>query len=484
MCKNVGILIISIFVLFQGCGKESSSVSPEKPAEASTTPAALDIQSKKFSKDHIIGWYYFKGPRLMEIREEGEYVYSVLYPEEMDYTIGETGANNVHSGKLRDDSHIQFNVFGVFKERIETALENKNKNVPHMKGPEPNPLDLLEEKELKDMLEELQSFYERWTLLPDGRLQIECSNPVFIPTWGDHTPSQIELKENIESNLFTEPGNFQMICGWKISDPNELEGWQSIDKEEHENATLLFQSSLKFEPNNPFILLGLVNACIGTKKYNLARSILEKAIARIDEEKRPFLEQYTYFLKNQIYSYEVAEQGSDLFSSLFSLFEVSEQENDFFGSLNGLFLAAIGGCSEISNRPFRELSQVDLKTISNHIEFISPDIWNVIENAARLPGRGHLLPLGQKRMSFIEQYNIRVPNFITLQIMGRLLLLRGHFFRNQGPSHYEEAMRNYFTGVQIGQHMRHGILITLLNGIAIEQTKLPLKASKRCSPMV
>ena len=290
---------ISAFLLFLGC----ICCFSESFAAVENTEFTLG-SNPSFSESDILGHYYFKGPRLLEIRKEGDNIVSELFGESEVFSQKNdsqgTGIPRLkHKGRLIHPTQIEFadflftadNCIKYFSDNAEEASNLFDDELSQFKKRFPET--------------STQRYFERCTLLSRGRLQIEYALPITILQFGEHSSEQIENADKVKAilNGTGTLGEYQMICGWKITDTREEEAWQALENAQYVDAANLFHLTAEADITRPFPCFGEASARIGTKEFDLARAALTAGFDRLDDETRPFFEQYAFLLKDQINSY-------------------------------------------------------------------------------------------------------------------------------------------------------------------------------------
>ena len=428
--------------------------SPSAPAGASAAvPTALSAPASSpgsYSEADICGQYYFKGIKLMEVRREGASIVSELRGEAEFLAGGLSGEQGPqtpkpgagHRGRPLGPAQVEFADFDLSPQAF---LKHLSKTTGVSAPPEMSP----EMEAAKGGLAKASGrYFERWRLLPGGRLQMECGLPILSLSVGPHMAEQLETMRKVKEGWAC--GQYQKICGWKILDPREAEAWQALDAEDFARAAQLFHAAAEAQPDRPFPCLGEAWALMGAKQFDRAREALNAGVARLSDETRPFLEQFAFNLKDQIYSYETVALGQDFNA----LIEQIEEKIPLVVE------------PELSKKSARELTPADYQQIAsilNACEFLGQT-----DQGVGLRGRGMLMPIGQKGMSMKTYAEMKMPNFLKLQDLAKIYRLRGHFQRAPGQKRYSEAVRSYASAIRMGQLMRHGPLMSHLIGIASE----------------
>jgi len=426
---------------------EASPSAPPGASAAVPTPLAAPASSAaSYSDADICGQYYFKGIKLMEVRREGAEIVSEVRGEKEMFSGEMAGPQGQqlkidHRGRTLSPTRVEFADFEVSPEAMMKRVF-KDFDISKL------PPEAKAEMDKAPWGKGSGRYFERWTLLPGGRLQVECALPILILPFGPHTAEQMETIMKVKEGWTC--GQYQKICGWKILDPREAEAWQALDAEDFTRAAQLFHAVAETQADRPFPCLGEAWALMGAKQFDQARQALAAAVARLNEETRPFLEQFCFLLKDQIYSYETAASGQDFAA----LMEQLQGKIPLIDDQN------------LPKKRARELAQADFQKIAQMVG--AQGFWALADQGAGLRGRGSLLPIGQKGMSLKIMAEMKVPNFLEAQTLAKWYVLRGHLQRAPGQKRYEAAIRSYAAPVRMGQLMRHGFMISHLIGIAME----------------
>jgi hypothetical protein len=187
---------------------------------------------------------------------------------------------------------------------------------------------------------------------------------------------------------------------------------------------------------------------MGAGQFDEARLALQTAVSRLNDETRPFFEQFGKHLEDQIYSYETAASGEDLVGLMAEIQDQVPMIED----------------EALLQKPARDLTAADLNTISGLVNSVA--FWNRLDAAAEWRGRAQLYPIGQEGTPVQAIASMPTPDFRKMQMLARLCVLRGHLARSQ--DNIDESVRRYGAVIHMGQSMRHGDLLSRLIGIALE----------------
>ena len=414
----------------------------------------LNIYSQS---DSIEGYYYYKGPRLMEIKVSGDTAITQLMGErevwqkyEAEVKKQSMGgmekflnimATLEHKGKLIDKTHIEFPT-------MDLTFDNFMKYAGAIGITDEEKEKAKKEFAVKYPGGSAGKFTESWELLPDGRLKIKSSHEISIFTFD----GIIEINKLTDGNkdILKPTGNNELICGWKVKDNREVQAWQALDEGQYQKSAELFSAIAEAEKNNPFCCLGAVYAFIGLKDFNKARQALDGARSRLTNELKPFLNQQIYVLKDQIFTYETDASGKNLLALMDA---IPDKE------------VPIDKVKTLYKANFREYSQSDFQKIGLMLD--SFKYFQTIETAVQYNAVMVKLPLGQQSMTILNAFQ-KIPNFLKYQTLSKLLKMRGDYMKAYSPEFLESAFKQYGLSIALGQKFRHGFLIAHLIGIAME----------------
>ena len=432
------------------------------------------VHSQQTASPSILGTYYFKGMGLMEVRQEGSEIVTELltekgfwasmtqmpqnpnqkHPEE-EKKLMEKVAKYRHHGRLASPTRLEFDDW-------DATLANLLKH-----------FDVSEKDFQPDEFAKFKStfpsgglgrYYERWELLPDNRLKVECAIPILNPSGNPQAEAAkaMELKSAINQAGFLDKykeahsADLTSVCGWKITQDAERDAWKALDGGDYGKAAQLFQSAEQAQPDRPFAYLGEAWARTGAKQFDLARKALQAGREHLPDETRPWLAKFSLFLKDQVYSYETASLGKDADYAAF-MESMDAGMGDFFKKTNPEL-------SGLTKKAIREWQAKDYQEANKAVTAFP--FWIQIQKTNQMRGRGSLMPIGQGAFSGEAWAQAKVPNFLNCQQMAKLIVLKGHLSRAQRA--YPQAVYQYTLAVHLGQIMRHGTMISHLIGIAME----------------
>ncbi len=426
------------FGVFAGCTIVLAMLSVEAAAQG----AAGDLA----------GFYYFQGPRVLEIKvAEGE-VSTRLWGEQEDLnTLVQQArpgsrASLTHVGKLTQPGVAEFGGFPLTNENIADLLGSVLMTPDQV-------LASLGKPGGGTSIGAPADYEERWELLPNGRLKLVSNVPILIPAIGPDSLSEAEwAKSRMSQGLSGVLGNYERICGWKIQDFREVQGWRELDNGNYIKAAELFMAVAMAQQDSPFPCIGGTFAMLGQKQFDQARLAIDGARQRLTDETRPFLMQTIYFLEDQLRTLQVMASGNDATDLLNSIIQLVPTQE-------ALRLNFVG-------KYFREMTPTELATagaVTSQLGF-----WSQLEQACQLQGRGIPMPFNQKAFAFSPRLAVQNPNYLQVQLLGDLIKARGDYARSSGDQYLDFALRQYGLAVCIGQKYRHGTLLPRLMGIRVE----------------
>jgi len=430
------------------------------------------------NSESILGSYYFKSIAILEIRQEGDSVVTVL-PWERDFLPDTTATASGeatettqtrlpmywHRGRLADLTSVEFGPSAITLNEALVALEITGIQEKRKGG-----LDGLTEALMSRRV-------ERWKLLPGGHLEIDSTFPI-IPTLNPNPSENTEnvfdrfdrhLKEmsrtsnrrSVSLDTFRQenPALCKQVCGFKIKDDSELAAWKALDAGKYDRAVKMFQEAAQRQPGWPFPLFGEAWAHIGTSEFDLARRALRNGRATLTPEYRSFLEVFAYTLEDQIHSYELVRTApSEDYMALSDSFKgkwvLSEEDRDLM--------------SKLCKKSVRAWTPQDRQVATRIVQAFP--LRQDIEKAVNMRGRGPLLPIGTNGCSFDTLVRLPVPSFLEQQCIARVSVLAGHLSLSRND--VRKAISLHATPVHLGQMFRHGTLISHLVGIAMEDVGL------------
>lgn len=120
--------------------------------------------------------------------------------------------------------------------------------------------------------------------------------------------------------------------------------------------------------------------------------------------------------------------------------------------------------NDLSRKKLRDWSAQDFQAAASVVQ--SCPLWQDLEKAVGMRGRGPLLPIGSKALSFETLGYLPMLNFLEQQCIAKVLVLAGHGSLAQNDP--KKAAYHYTIPIRLGQNLRHGTAISHLIGIAME----------------
>jgi tetratricopeptide (TPR) repeat protein len=324
----------------------------------------------------------------------------------------------------------------------------------------------------------LGRYSERWKLLPGGRLEIEASIPILPPLGSDATyfeaPKLLGIfdltresgtqapsakPDSLEAFKRSNPALCKRVCGFKIQNASELAAWKTLDAGKYPDAARLFQKATQEQPKWPFALFGEAWARIGAAEFALARQALRNGRAALTPEYQPFLEAFGSLLEEQINAYELQKTApaQDYFAFSESL---AGKWTNFKEQQNGI--------GQLSRKKFRVWTPQDLQAAMQLTQEFP--LRQELEKAVNMRGRGFIMPIGTPGLSLKVIANLPLSNSQMQQSLATMAIIEGHIYLAQNNP--QRAASQYAAAVRLGQKMRHGILVSHLIGISVENAGL------------
>ena len=424
---------------------------PDDPDVDDVDPIIIEENAKK-----ITGTYYFKGLRLMDIREDGIEAYTELFGETADIAVLTSDSMfaqflidkmSEHRGQLTGNRQLVFPEFPFTQEGLFQQMGLTPATDPQI-------------QELRSQLQgDLTSrlafdaqakYYERWRLVEGGRLQIDSSLPTFFPSAIQDIEGIRSIVQKTMEGELLGTGDHKRISGWKIVDPREKQGWEELDKANYTQAAALFNAAAKSQPTRPFPLIGETLARIGAQDFTRAKAALKVAAARLNAETGPCLAMYLTMIEDQLYSHESMSMSQDLPAFVDEMAKAPLLIN-----------------WPLELKPATELVDDELQAIEDLVgRFLH---WEKVETAVNeTRGRGPLLPLNHSMFLFAPRLEAKLANAQILQNLSTFMILKGHQAR-QTKQDYVAALKEYASAIALGQKFRHGPMEFRLNGTLLEQ---------------
>ena len=324
MSRRFCIILFSqvILILTLVSGYLIFTYSGNKPK---STIASLEKNTKpKFHNPELEGWYYLYGfQRTHLYYKDGKWRNEIL------------GAEKVYSEfnrilkKGKNDSRIKYTPLSGDLVSTNT-IEFQNANITgknllaHFKsiysGSElaATEDDLITSfsKLLESRFKPTDKYILKWEILEDEMITVKSTFPIIMP-WSDKQHKEILQFHISEKQLdFFALGEYQKLCGRKISNKAELEGWQAYDKGEYWDSFQLFVEACQEQKNNPYPYLALALCMTQLSQFSDALEICKMAKSRITKEWEPMLSRYLKHLKYQIEVREIANADNEIYDRI------------------------------------------------------------------------------------------------------------------------------------------------------------------------
>ncbi len=425
------------------------------------------------AEDDWTGTWYAAGMRLMEIKKlpNGKYVSEIKeeYARIRAMVDMEGIEHYRHAGTVNADGELVFADFEAVPSKVFAHYGVKSTD------PSGSTVALLKELEEKSPF---GRYYEKWRLDDQLRIEIISSFPHWVMAdfsegsidnakkwygrmslFGDLIQSPKERKPLLQEFQEDNGGAFHQVFAWKITDADELKGWEYFEEDAYSKAVESFTRASVAQPDSPFSRIACAWAAIGTKDFDLARSKVKEARGLFNDDSRSALEGFSYFLEYQIASYETQALHPDQNIYAFTK-RLPDHSKHLYNQVESLLGKDIGSYSD-----------ADYLFIENHLK--SYPAKKLIKEAIELKPRGGLCELGQNlfdRNVLTTGKGANVPDFQKSRLLGLSTVLYGH--RELKSGNLKAAIDAYVSVVRYGRSLRHDFLIMHLLGMANEQDGL------------